>query len=62
MLYLEISLDGFEENFYLQNDGSVMKLCITAVTITRVILRNKEGVIIKIRVHKKVFKVRCWTS
>lgn len=42
------------EGFYQENDGSVMKLDMTGLTITRVVLRNKKSVSIVVRIHEKV--------
>ena len=56
MLYLGISLIASDEGFYQQNDGSMMKLDMTELTITRVILRNKKGVVIVVRIHEKVIQ------
>ena len=56
MLYLGISLVVSEEGFYQQTNGSIMKLEMTGLTITRVVLRNKRVVVIVVRIHKKVFQ------
>ena len=45
-----------EEEFYQQNDKSMLKLGMTRLTITRVVARNKEGVVIVVRIHKKLFQ------
>ena len=56
MLYLGISLVTTDEGFYQQNDGSVIKLDMTGLTITRVVLRNKKSVVIVVRIHEKVIQ------
>ena len=42
MLYLGISLVASKEEFYEQNGGSMMKLGMTELTITRFALENKK--------------------
>ena len=45
-----------EEKFYQQNEKSMLKLGMTRLTITRVVARNKEGVVIVVRIHEKFFQ------
>lgn len=54
MLYLGISLVASKEEFYEQNGGSMMKLGMTELTITRFALENKKSVVIVVRIHEKV--------
>ena len=56
MLYLGITLVTSDEGFYQQNDRSMMKLDMTELTITRVILRNKKGVVIVVKIHEKAIQ------
>ena len=52
--HLGISLVTSNEGFYQQNDRLTMKLSMAKLTITRVALKNKKGVVIMVTIHEKV--------
>lgn len=54
--HLGISLVTSKEGFYQQNDRLTMKLGMAKLTITRVALKNKKGVVIMVTIHEKVIQ------
>lgn len=54
--HLGISLVTSNEGFYQQNDRLTMKLSMAKLTITRVALKNKKGVVIMVTIHEKVIQ------
>ena len=54
MIYLGMSLVASKKQFYQQNNRSKIRLDVTGLTITRVVSRNKKGVVIAVKIHKNV--------
>ena len=54
--HLGISLVASKKGFYQQNDRLTLKLGMAKLTITRVALKNKKGVVIMVTIHEKVIQ------